>query len=237
MHNIAKIIQNTHMNQIIFSKHSNTNINTENNQINNIIITPKISKRVFIFLLFFSILVSIIVLISMAYSAYKERQQENSFSNLSTNYSISRLYANNSASPNTIIFEKPNFTIIGIIKIDKIKLSSPILSEINDDLLKIAPCKFSGPNANEVGNLCIAAHNYNDSRFFSNISKLNIDDEIQIFNSNGKMLIYKVFEKYETEVNDVSCTLPQGNNTIEITLITCNNFNGNRIIVKAKSMT
>ncbi len=235
-------MQTKYMNQIIFSKYNNNEFIKEqiiNDTIDNIniVITPKISKRIFIIILCVSIIVLTITIISILYSAYLERKQENYFSNLSSDYNISRLYANNSDSSNIAVFDKPIFTIIGIIKIDKIKLSAPILSDINDDLLKIAPCRFSGPNANETGNLCIAAHNYNDSRFFSNISKLNIDDEIQIFNNNGKMLIYKVFEKYETEVNDISCTLPLGNTTTEITLITCNNFNGNRIIVKAKSMT
>lgn len=89
----------------------------------------------------------------------------------------------------------------------------------------------------QFGNLCIAAHNYNDNRFFSNLNKLSINDKIQIFNSNGKMLIYTVFEKYETNLDDISCTLPSGNNIKEITLVTCNNLNGNRLIIKAKNIT
>ena len=86
------------------------------------------------------------------------------------------------------------------------------------------------------GNLCIVAHNYNDSRFFSNLNKLTINDEIQIFNQNGNMLKYVVFDKYETSTDDISCVNPTLSNTREITLITCNNLTGNRIIVKAKSI-
>lgn len=155
---------------------------------------------------------------------------------LYNDYDISKLYANttNSTTPSPTQ-EEENFSIIGIIKIDKIKISYPILSKIEDELLKIAPCRFSGPDINEVGNLCIAAHNYNDTRFFSNLSKLNIGDEIQIFSKNGKMLKYIVFDKYETDNSDISCTLPSANNLKEITLVTCNNLTGNRIIVKAKN--
>ena len=40
-----------------------------------------------------------------------------------------------------------------ILKIDKIKLDYPILSEVSEDLLKIAPCRFAGPLPNNVGNL------------------------------------------------------------------------------------
>lgn len=168
----------------------------------------------------------------MCYSFYVENKNSNTYLRLHTDYDISKLYAN---TPVPAIVEQGPFSIIGIIKIDKIKISYPILSTIDDELLKIAPCKFSGPNVNEVGNLCIAAHNYNDTRFFSNIPKLNIGDEIQIFSQSGKMLTYTVYDKYESEVNDTSCTLPSANNTKEITLLTCNNFNGNRIIIKAKN--
>ena len=89
----------------------------------------------------------------------------------------------------------------------------------------------------KLGNLCIVAHNYNDFRFFSNLNKLTINDEIQIFNQNGNMLKYTVFDKYETSTNDISCTVPTFPNTKEITLITCNNLTGNRIIVKAQNIT
>ena len=30
--------------------------------------------------------------------------------------------------------------------------------------MKVAPCKFHGPNPNEVGNLCIIAHNWVDEK-------------------------------------------------------------------------
>lgn len=51
------------------------------------------------------------------------------------------------------------------------------------------------------------------------------------------MLVYTVFNKYETNLNDTSCTLPSANNLKEITLLTCNNLTGNRIIIKAKNIT
>lgn len=223
------------MNQILFSK--------QNNKLNNtpINLNPisqqqtKKSKKWFILLFTISISIFIIVVVGLFYSAYADYKRANLYASLSNEYNISKLYSNNSATSSS---EKTAiFTILGIIKIDKIKISLPIISTINDELLKIGPCKFSGPDtANTIGNLCIAAHNYDDNRFFSNISKLNINDEIQIYDTNGKLTLYKVFDKYETATNDTSCTLPLGNNTIELTLITCNNFTGNRIIVKAKSL-
>ena len=170
------------------------------------------------------ILSSTLLLCALTHLAYTFYQDQKSFYPKSHHsYDISKLYA--TTTPTIPIQEETIFTIIGIIKIDKLKLTYPILSETTDELLKIAPCKFSGPTPNEIGNLCIAGHNYDDSRFFSNLSKLNHGDEIQIYNSNGKMLPYVVFDKYETSKTDTSCTLPTTNNIREITLITCNNFN------------
>ncbi|MBQ9298655.1 MAG: sortase [Clostridia bacterium] len=96
---------------------------------------------------------------------------------------------------------------------------------------------FQVQTLTKFGNLCIAGHNFNDSRFFGNLSKLTENDEIQIFNSNGHMLKYIVFDKYETESTDTSCTIPSAKNSKEITLVTCNNLNGNRLIIKAKYIT
>ena len=81
-----------------------------------------------------------------------------------------------------------DFSVIGIIKIDSIKISYPILSKINDDLLKISPCRFYGPMPNQIGNLCIAAHNYNDNRFFSKLDKLQNNDIIYIYDALRKCL-------------------------------------------------
>ena len=47
---------------------------------------------------------------------------------------------------------------------------------------------------------------------------------------------YKVYEMYEIEKNDMSCTSQETNGNKEITLITCNNINKKRLILKAKEM-
>lgn len=53
---------------------------------------------------------------------------------------------------------------------------------------------------------------------------------------NGISYEYSVYKIYETKVDDISCTSQETNNAREITLVTCNNINGNRIIVKAKEV-
>ena len=70
--------------------------------------------------------------------------------------------------------------------------------------------------------------------FFSNIDKLQNGDEIYIYNNNGFKCIYKVFGKYEVKENDLSPIYNYNKNEKTLTLITCNNLNNNRIIIKAK---
>ncbi len=86
----------------------------------------------------------------------------------------------------------------------------------------------------KFGNLCIAGHNYVDNKFFSRLSELSKNDSIEVYDLSGKKITYLVFDEYEVEANDLSCTSQEvGNNKI-ITLITCNNVNGLRTIIKAK---
>ena len=85
------------------------------------------------------------------------------------NYNLTTLYQTENPSPQSSS-DVP--FVIGIIKINKIELSYPILSQTNDDLLKLSVCRFAGPMPNEVGNLCIVGHNYIDTRFFSRLNEL-----------------------------------------------------------------
>jgi LPXTG-site transpeptidase (sortase) family protein len=152
-------------------------------------------------------------------------------------YNISRLYSSSDRNEDILNIQNINTSsstiIIGIIEISKINIVYPILSKSTDNLLKVSPCKFYGPLPNQYGNLCLAAHNYDDFRFFSKIDLLDIDDTINIYDNTGNVLTYTIYKKYETSSNDLSCT-KQDKNLKEITLVTCNNQNGNRIIVKAK---
>lgn len=127
---------------------------------------------------------------------------------------------------------------IGQINIPSIKCNYPILASDNtnfDELLKIAPCKFYGPDPNEVGNFCIVGHNYRNSKFFSKVPKLENGDIVQITDSFGKMTEYEVYDKYITVYTDTSCTSQLTEGRKEITVITCTDASDdNRVIVKAR---
>ncbi len=85
-----------------------------------------------------------------------------------------------------------------------------------------------------LGNLCIAGHNYVDNKLFSNINRLAINDIVKIYDLAGNCLEYVVFDISEVPSTDISCTIQKNDKEKYITLITCNNVNGLRLIVKCK---
>ena len=125
---------------------------------------------------------------------------------------------------------------IGIINIPSIKVNYPILSTYSDALLKISPCKFHGPNPNEVGNLCIAGHNYKNSKFFSKVPSLENGDKIEITDLSGNTVKYAVYDKFIVNPDELECTSQLTGGRKEITLITCTNDNKKRYIIKAREM-
>lgn len=155
--------------------------------------------------------------------------------NLANSFSLSYLYVNNDSYLSTAKDNKYSSTpfVIGIIKIDKIKLDYPILSEESDELLKIAPCRFAGPLPNNIGNLCIAGHNYIDNTFFAKISSLELGDEISIYGIDGNLVRYNVFNKTEVNSSDLSCTSQDTSGKRIVTLMTCNSIKQTRIIIQA----
>lgn len=60
-------------------------------------------------------------------------------------------------------------------------------------------------------------------------------DEIEIYDLNGNNIIYEVYNKYEVNSNDLTCTSQEVYNLKIVTLITCDNINGSkRLVIHAK---
>ena len=196
-------------------------------------LASKIRKVRHLFLFKFQLIisiciVSILVVISIFYFT-SLKKGKNISDNILSNYRIYSLYSKNSS-----ITQEDDNDLFGIIEIPKINIYYPIFSHLTDELLKISPCKFYGSSPDNNDNICIAAHNYNNNLFFSKINSLNEDDEIYIYNNISKKFIYYIFKIYEVKNNDLSPVFNYDKNSKELTLITCNNLNDNRIIVKAK---
>ena len=188
--------------------------------------------------------ITAIIIISFCFFYYKIslNSKENLSNLLISNYNITQLYNDNSSFKKNNSQSNSNLPanyVIGIIKIPSIGLSYPIFNGLTDELLKSSPCKFFGKLPSEAKNsydynLCIAGHNYNNDKFFSKIMKLKINSEIFILDNSNNTFKYTVFKNYEVKENDFSPIYTLETNNKELTLVTCNNFSGNRIIIKAK---
>ena len=73
--------------------------------------------------------------------------------------------------------------------------------------------------------------------FFSKINLLEQGDEVFIYDNIGTKYTYIVIGNYEVKENDLSPIFNYGKNEKLLTLITCNNLNNNRFIIKAKQTT
>lgn len=193
----------------------------------------KSNKKLKLFLklqLYFSIFFIIVigfVIVNYKYKLYKQEQFSNAILNT---YNITKLYSNNTyvSDDNS---QTPN--VLGIIEIPKINIYYPVFSNYDEDLLKISPCRFYGPLPGKNGNLCIAGHNYDNDKFFSKIVNLSLNDEIILYNNYNKKFSYFVSDIYEVKDDDFGPIYFYDSNSKQLTLITCNNLNNNRIIVKA----
>ena len=204
---------------------------------NQILIIPKHKSYIHFFeiQLIFSILLLICSLCYLCVMLFFNTNRQELSTQLLDNYHISSLYASTNISFSEKTPPSSPF-ILGTISIESLGLYYPIISDFSDELLEISICRFYGPIDGSNGNLCLAGHNYNDSSFFSKLPSLKIGDKIRIEFWDNTACEYLLYQKYETNLNDTSCTTQETNGKKEITLVTCNNFTGNRMIFKASQM-
>ena len=225
------------MNQIICT--SNCNIEYPKDRLISVKRKYYFKLQFILFFITFILLIIYCILYRFNLSNNEKKSEE-----LTHNFGITTIYETSNNYNTTRINQEINlndtnsFLVIGMIEIDKLGISYPIISNINHDFLKLAPCRLCGPMPNEIGNLCIAGHNYKNDTFFSNISNLDYGDIIKIYDNKGKLQLYKTENVYKTKQTDLSCTNQDNNNLKVITLITCDSSNDNfRTIVKAVETT
>lgn len=185
----------------------------------------KIFFRMQFIISIFLIIVFVIILI-LHYNSNNNKEKISS--KISENYNLYKLYSEYSNKPSI------DDEMLCTIEIPKINVKYPVFSKFDEKLLKISPCKFYGTSPKEYGNLCIAGHNYNNSKFFSNLFLLETGDKIYLYDNSEHKYIYKVFSSYEVKSSDISPISNYDKKIKQLTLVTCNNLNQKRLIIKAK---
>ena len=191
--------------------------------------TKKILKLIIVFVIF-------IILGNTLYGMYKEitlSEKPQSINSIQNNLYNSEK-TNQKIEYESILEEYKGYRVTAKLTIPKIDLETYVFQEYDEEAMWICPTKYYGPEPNEEGNFCIAAHNYDKENMFNNIINLKLGDEIYLSdNKNGKIK-YKVYDVYKAKPTDNTPLAQETNGQVEITLITCSDYSSKRIIVKAR---
>lgn len=134
---------------------------------------------------------------------------------------------------NDILTTYKGYPVIAKLEIPKINLETYVISEYSSQALGVSVTKFYGCNPNEVGNFCIAGHNYVTKNMFHNLKKLDIGDTFTLIDSHHQEEMYKIYLIETVEPDETQCLSQKTEGRVEVTLITCTNDSSKRIIVKA----
>ena len=130
--------------------------------------------------------------------------------------------------------EYQGYPVSAKLSIPTIALETYVFSEYDEKAMWICPTKYYGPEPNEIGNFCIAAHNYEKENMFNHIIELKKGDNIYLTdNTNGKVT-YQVTDIYKVKPNNTAPLSQETGQKTCLTLITCSDYSSKRIIVRAE---
>ena len=120
------------------------------------------------------------------------------------------------------------YEVIGVVSLPDLGLSMPVLADYTQDLLAVAPCRYTDDLALEPGQLVVAGHNYRTH--FGRLGELAPGSRITWQNLDGVTYTYTVTEITEIDAGDREA-LEQGD--WDLTLFTCDVTRTRRILVRA----
>ena len=226
-----------------------------------VIVTPKLKRKKKFYKVQFvlSILVVLILTSYYAYSEYDKRKNEalshgiledfKGIDNTVSEDDILVVALNEHAEeipvePQVLdqfntVYKAPSgkeYKVDSILNIPSLSINYPVLSETTYELLKISITKFWGGEPNTVGNYCIVGHNYDGKDiFFGKLNRIQNGDTVTLQDKTGKIMNYKVYNKFIVDPKDVACTSQLTNGKKEMTLITCSEGGKTRLIVKCRA--
>lgn len=126
--------------------------------------------------------------------------------------------------------------VLGVIKIDKIKIKYPVVEGVKASNLRRAIGHVPGTaQLGQPGNCALAGHrNYTFGRYFNRLDEVQTGDIISVSTKKAEYK-YKVFEKIVVKPTDVSVLKGSKDDTV-LSLITCTPIYiaSHRLIVKAR---
>ena len=177
-----------------------------------------------------------IIIGKMSYGIYKEMKLSNGPSNISENEKIKEDKESKKVEIEKIVKSYKGYIVSAKLTIPKINLETYVFEDYDEDAMWICPTKYFGPNPNEEGNYCIAAHNYDKENMFNHIIELEKGDIIYLSDNENGIVEYEVYDIYKVKPTDNTPLEQNTNGKTELTLITCSDYSSKRIIVKARKI-
>lgn len=184
------------------------------------------------------LMVIVVILLYMAYGIYKEvkirtissaEEIENTQSQ-----NIVEAEVKNLQMPTVPVEEKYlGYKVDCRLEVPKIKLNTNVLSNYSSEGLEVCASKYYGPDANEIGNYCIAGHNYQKENMFNHLIDLEIGDSVFLTDNQNGIVEYQVYDIYKVKPENTEPLSQETGGKKELTLITCVNYSRNRLVIKA----
>jgi len=186
----------------------------------------------------------VMILVYMGYGIYQEGKVKNKSSKQEHTDMI--LLENENVIKEEIKVIKPTEPVVerysgykvdSRLEVPKIKLKTNVLTEYSTEGLEKCASKYYGPEANGIGNYCIAGHNYNQKNMFNHLIDLKIGDSLFLTNNKSGIVEYEIYDIYKVKPQNVEPLSQKTNGKKEVTLVTCCNYSNDRLIIKAKEKT
>lgn len=127
------------------------------------------------------------------------------------------------------------YKVVGKIEMPSVNLQYPVLDVLTDaKAIEYSVAIQYGVGLNQIGNTVIIGHNYRSGLFFGSNKKMQIGDKVYITDLEGKKICYVIYNKYKTPQEDFSYANRNTDGKREITLVTCDSNNKNRLVICAK---
>lgn len=130
------------------------------------------------------------------------------------------------------------YKVIGKIEMPSVNLQYPILDMLTDaKAIDYSVAIQYGAGINKVGNTVIIGHNYYNGSFFGKNKRMKIGDVLYITDLQGNRIEYEIYNKYITPGEDYSYANRNTSGYREVTLVTCDSNNANRLVICAREKT
>lgn len=126
------------------------------------------------------------------------------------------------------------YSVCAKLVIPSISLETYVLEPYSIEALNVSVTKFWGANPNDIGNFCVAGHNFKNANMFRKLNKVKVGDSLFLSDHQWGKVEYQVTDIQIVYPEDVSCLAQDTAGIRQVTLITCTNDSKKRIIVKAE---